>query len=162
MLEQSFGCKQNQKNLSFPNPSSQSAFFVKESMYRIEDCCWLNINDSICPLSCSDQTTIFCQIFGLFPGHSCQSSLRRSDQVERPEPRPLMSKSFVNNIASDQSFCYLPTKAKLALALDTAKGTRSSTDNNSSNLHKYNNNIPAYLATVSIFLYDSNILGLGL
>ena len=50
-----------------------------------------------------------------------------------------MSKSFVNNIASDQSFCYLPTKAKLALALDTAKGTRSSTDNNSSNLHKYSN-----------------------
>ena len=72
MLEQSFGCKQNQKNLSFPNPSSQSAFFVKESMYRIEDCCWLNINDSICPLSCSDQTTIFCQIFGLFPGHTCK------------------------------------------------------------------------------------------
>ena len=50
-----------------------------------------------------------------------------------------MSKSFVNNIASDQSFSYLPTKAKLALALDTAKGTRSSSDNNSSNLHKYSN-----------------------
>ena len=30
-------------------------------------------------------------------------------------------------------------KSKAGLALDTAKGTRSSSDNNSSNLHKYSN-----------------------